>query len=88
MGYVVIVVGLVLQNPELQILFQLDFRLLRLNVKVQEINNFCNNFVFIFSIFFLNPVVNMVANYMHKIENKSLWKEEMYSLELHDININ
>ena len=32
---------------------------------------------FLFASFFLNLVSNMVANYMHKIENKSLWKEEM-----------
>ena len=27
--------------------------------------------------FFPNPVSNMADYYMHKIENKSLWKEEM-----------
>ena len=33
---------------------------------------------FLFSSFFLNLVANMAANLnMHKIENKSLWKEEM-----------
>ena len=41
MGYVV---GYGLQNPELKILFQL-------NVEVREINNFGNNFLFIFFIF-------------------------------------
>ena len=33
-----------------------------LNVKVQEINNFGNNFLFLY--FFLNPVANMEANYV------------------------
>ena len=46
MGYVV---GLDLQNPELNILFQSVAD--ELNVKVQEINNFGNNFLFIFFIF-------------------------------------
>ena len=46
MGYVV---GLDLQNPELKILFQSVAD--ELNVKVREINNFGNNFLFIFFIF-------------------------------------
>ena len=33
-----------------------------LNVKVREINNFGNNFLFIFIVFLLSPVANMVAN--------------------------
>ena len=50
MGYVV---GLGLQNPELKILFQLDIRLLRYEWPKagREINNFGNNFLFIFFIF-------------------------------------
>ena len=56
MGYVVHV-GLGLQILELKILFQSDvwFRGLVaaiLNVRVQEINNFGNNFLSIFFIFF------------------------------------
>ena len=27
--------------------------------------------------FFLNLVASMAASYMHKLENKSLWKKEM-----------
>ena len=59
MGYVV---GLGLQNPELKNLFQSDIRLLRyLNVKVWEINNFGNNFLFIFFIFSTLENSNMYA---------------------------
>ena len=42
------VVGLGVLNPELKILFQSDIWLLRFIVKVLEINNFGNNFLFIF----------------------------------------
>ena len=35
-----------------------------LNVKVREINNFGNNFLFIFIVFLLSPVANMAANYI------------------------
>ena len=46
------VVGLGLQSPELKLLFQSDISLAEiLNVKVWEINNFGNNFLFIFFIF-------------------------------------
>ena len=46
------VVGLGLQNPEPKILFQSDIWLLRYQMsKSGEINNFGNNFLFIFFIF-------------------------------------
>ena len=48
MGYVV---GLVRQNPELKILFQSDILNEILNVKVREINNYGNKFLYIFFIF-------------------------------------
>ena len=50
MGYVV---GLGLQNPELKILFQLLGHSVAeiLNVNIREINNFDNNFLFVFYIF-------------------------------------
>ena len=63
MGYFV---GLGLQIPELKILFYLLYMPTTL----------AKTFI-LFSLFFLNSVPNIVADYMHKIENKSLWKEEM-----------
>ena len=58
MGYVV---GLGLQNPELKILFQSDIAEI-LNVEVQEINIFGNNFFFYFLHLHQCPVANMAAN--------------------------
>ena len=48
-----------------------------LHFKVCDISNSYNNFFALFSSFFLNPVANMAANYIHKIESTSLWKKEM-----------
>ena len=46
------VVGLGLQNSEQKILFQWDIQLQKKNVKVQEMNNAGNKFLFIVFIFF------------------------------------
>ena len=64
MGYVV---GLGLQNPELKIFISIGHSVVEiLNVKVQEINNFGNNFLFYFLHFCQSPVANMAANYICK----------------------
>ena len=77
--YISLIVGyfvtLSLQNPGPEnniLVLHLDTEIL--NVKVGEINNFDNSFLFIFSYFVLDSVANMVADYMHKIEIKILWK--------------
>ena len=44
-----------------------------LNVKVQEINNFGNNFLFIFFIFSKSSYQYDGLLYMYEIENKSSW---------------
>ena len=60
MGYVV---GLGLQNPELKFFISIGHSVAEiLNVKVREINNFGNNFLFLH--FCQSPAANMAANFI------------------------
>ena len=69
MGYIV---GLGLQNPELEILFQSDIWLLRYSMsKSGKSTTF-----FLFSSFGQSPVANMVANYI-RIKQKTKVYGEM-----------